>query len=175
MGAITGPENSTVKIDDSRINGATGPIFIKGAMPGDTLSVSIIDIKPNNSGVARIFPGEGQLSNLIETPYAQFFEINQGQIRMNDRVNFPLNPMIGVIGVAPEFGEIPTMPAGKHGGNLDNNLNGIGATVHLPVKHEGALLAIGDMHASMGDGEICGTGIETVSFPFRPMSSPEEM
>ena len=160
MGAITGPENSTQKIDESKINGATGPIYIEGAMPGDTLSIEILDIKPNKQGVARLFPGEGQLSQLIESPYAQFFEIINDQIRMNDRVAFSLKPMIGVIGVAPEFGEISTMPAGRHGGNLDNNLNGIGSIVHLPVKHQGALLAIGDMHASMGDGEICGTGIE---------------
>ena len=68
--------------------------------------------------------------------------------------------MLGVIGVAPASGSILTMPAGKHGGNLDNNMNKIGSIIYLPVKHPGALLGIGDMHASMGDGEICGTGVE---------------
>ena len=82
------------------------------------------------------------------------------QVTMNEKVNFPAVPMLGVIGVAPESGEIATMPAGKHGGNLDNNMNRKGSIVHLPVKHKGALLGMGDMHASMGDGEICGTGVE---------------
>jgi len=159
-GAITNPENALLPIPDAEINPATGPIFVRGAEPGDTLSVTIHDIKPSLRGVARTYPGNGQLQHLIEKPYARFFDVVDGVVTMNERVSFPSSPMLGVIGVAPETGEIPTMPAGKHGGNLDNNLNGIGATIHLPVKHPGALLGIGDMHASMGDGEICGTGIE---------------
>ena len=78
-------------------------------------------------------------------------------------ISFPASPMLGVIGVAPSAEEndpIGTIPAGKHGGNLDNNCNGIGSTVYLPVNHPGALLSIGDMHASQGDGEISGTGVE---------------
>ncbi len=160
MGAITNAENALLPIPDSAINGATGPIYVTGAEPGDTLSVTLHDIKPATRGVARTYPGSGQLQHLVEKPYARFFDVNDGIVTMNEKVSFPASPMLGVIGVAPAVGEIPTMPAGKHGGNLDNNLNGIGATIHLPVKHPGALLAIGDMHASMGDGEICGTGIE---------------
>jgi len=159
-GAITNAENALLHIDDSEINPATGPIFIKGAEPGDTLSVTIHDIKPGPRGVARTYPGNGQLQHLITSAYARFFDVLDGVVTMNEQVSFPSSPMLGVIGVAPENGEILTMPAGKHGGNLDNNLNGIGATIHLPVNHHGALLGIGDMHASMGDGEICGTGIE---------------
>ena len=77
-------------------------------------------------------------------------------------ISFPASPMLGVIGVAPsdENDPIGTIPAGKHGGNLDNNCNGIGSTVYIPVNHPGALLSIGDMHASQGDGEISGTGVE---------------
>lgn len=77
-------------------------------------------------------------------------------------ISFPTTPMLGVIGVAPtkEDGPISTMPAGRHGGNLDNKYNGIGSTIYLKVNVKGALLSIGDMHASQGDGEICGTGIE---------------
>ncbi len=164
MGKVT-LENPTISISDKEVNGATGPIYIEGAEPGDTLSVTILDIRPNEVGVARVFPGEGQLGHLISEPFAQFFKINDGFVKMNNpkqelAVQFPLAPMIGVIGVAPEKDFIYTMPAGKHGGNLDNNENTIGATIHLPVKHRGGLLAIGDMHASMGDGEIGGTGVE---------------
>jgi acetamidase/formamidase len=77
-------------------------------------------------------------------------------------ISVPASPMLGVIGVAPppEDGPIPTMPAGRHGGNLDNKHNGVGATVYLPVNVPGGLLSVGDMHASQGDGEICGCGVE---------------
>ena len=159
-GAITDEVNALAQIDSSLINPATGPIYVTGAQPGDTLSVTLHDIRPGARGVARTYPGDGQLQHLIDKPFAQFFDVVDGVVTMNERVSFPTSPMLGVIGVAPETGEIPTMPAGKHGGNLDNNRNTIGSTIHLPVKHEGALLALGDMHAAMGDGEICGTGIE---------------
>ena len=159
-GAITHADNALLPIPDDAINPATGPIYIQGAEPGDTISVTIHDIQPGPRGVARTYPGNGQLQHLIPHAYARFFDVIDGVVTMNNQVSFPSAPMLGVIGVAPENGEIATMPAGKHGGNLDNNLNGIGATIHLPVKHPGALLGIGDMHASMGDGEICGTGIE---------------
>ena len=159
-GAITDETNALLSIDSSLINPATGPIFIKGAEPGDTLSVTLHDIRPGTRGVARTYPGEGQLQHLLTKPYAQFFDVRDGIVTMNEKVWFKSSPMLGVIGVAPATGEIPTMPAGKHGGNLDNNKNTIGSTIHLPVKHPGALLAMGDMHAAMGDGEICGTGIE---------------
>jgi len=159
-GAITGPENALATIDSALINPATGPIFVTGAEPGDTLSVTLHDIRPSARGVARTYPGDGQLQHLVTEPFAQFFDVKDGIVHMNDRVSFPASPMLGVIGVAPASDEIMTMPAGRHGGNLDNNRNTIGSTIHLPVKHPGALLAMGDMHASMGDGEICGTGIE---------------
>ena len=79
---------------------------------------------------------------------------------MNDRISFPLRPMVGVIGVATETGTVFNGFAGEHGGNLDNHLHGPGATVYLPVRQPGGMLAIGDMHASMGDGEVCFTGVE---------------
>ena len=150
----------TKEIDDSKVNPATGPIYINSAEPGDTLAVSILEIVTEARGVARCFEGEGQLSHLLSGPYGRFFAVLDGVVTMNEHVSFPASPMLGVIGVAPESGEVATMPAGKHGGNLDNNMNKVGATIYLPVKHAGALLGIGDMHAAMGDGEISGTGVE---------------
>ena len=147
-------------VDLAFVNPATGPIYIDGAEPGDTLSVTLIDIQPEQRGVARLGVGEGQLHDKVKAPYGRFFSVIDGIVSMNETVSFPAVPMLGVIGVAPESGEIATMPAGKHGGNLDNNMNRKGSIVHLPVKHKGALLGMGDMHASMGDGEICGTGVE---------------
>jgi amidase len=77
-------------------------------------------------------------------------------------IAFPTRPMLGVVGVAPcqQDDPIGTIPAGKHGGNLDNRNNGIGSTIYLPIHHPGGLLSMGDMHASQGDGEISGSGIE---------------
>ncbi len=72
----------------------------------------------------------------------------------------PVRPMIGVIGVAPVGDPVPCGSPGSHGGNMDTRLIGEGATLYLPVSAPGALLAAGDLHAAMGDGEICGTGIE---------------
>ena len=68
--------------------------------------------------------------------------------------------MIGVIGVAPAGAPVSTAVPGAHGGNMDTRLIGAGTVVYLPIAHEGALFAAGDLHAAMGDGEICGTGVE---------------
>jgi amidase len=159
-GAVSTEADLIKPIDDSLINPATGPIYVEGAEAGDTLTVEILDIKTSNRGVARFFPDEGQLHEKVYGPYGKFLTVTDEIIYLTKSISFPLNPMLGVIGVAPESGSILTMPAGKHGGNLDNNANKIGSKIYLPVKHPGALLAIGDMHASMGDGEICGTGVE---------------
>lgn len=83
-----------------------------------------------------------------------------GVITMNDQISFPAQPISSVIGVSPESGDVSTFLAGRHGGNIDDHMNGVGATIHLPVFQPGAQLAIGDMHASMGDGEISGTSVE---------------
>lgn len=155
-------ENDTVeKLDLSRINSATGPIAVKGAEPGDSLSVTLIDIQPGPQGAGMVIPEWGQLVTTSKAPTTRIFKVHEGVITMQSNgVTFPTRPMFGVIGVAPESGEIATFLADRHGGNLDDHLNGIGATIHLPVFQPGGQLAIGDMHASMGDGEISGTGVE---------------
>ena len=163
-GAVDGltAEQAALKgFKDEEVNPASGPIYVEGAEPGDTLSVTIHHIQPGLRGCARTYVGCGQLHEQCPKPHAQFFHIENGVVTMNSRVSFPSKPMLGVIGVAPEGANaILTMPAGAHGGNLDESANGIGATVHLHVRHPGALLSVGDMHASQGDGEICGTGVE---------------
>ena len=79
---------------------------------------------------------------------------------MNDRVSFPARPMVGVVGVATDGEELSNGLAGRHGGNLDDHLHGKGAKIFFPVRQPGGMFAVGDMHASMGDGEICFTGVE---------------
>ena len=158
---LTPAEAALVDLKDEECNPVTGPIFVEGAEPGDTLSVTIHHIQPGPRGCARIYSGAGQLHERCPRPHATFFSIADGVVQMNERLSFPAKPMLGVIGVAPAGTDaILTMSAGPHGGNLDNNANRIGATIHLKVHHPGALLSIGDMHASQGDGEICGTGVE---------------
>src|SRR5215210_5573344 len=87
-------------------------------------------------------------------------EVRDGEIRMNERVSFPARPMVGVVGVATDGEELSNGLAGRHGGNLDDHLHGKGARIFFPVRQPGGMFAVGDMHASMGDGEICFTGVE---------------
>ena len=158
---LNAAEAALVDLKDEECNPVTGPIFVEGAEPGDTLSVTIHHIQPGPRGCAKTYVGAGQLHSQCPRPYAQLFSISDGVVTMSPRVSFPARPMLGVLGVAPAgSGAVLTMPAGAHGGNLDNNANGIGATVHIKVCHQGGLLSVGDMHASQGDGEVCGTGVE---------------
>jgi amidase len=154
-------ENDTIaQLDLSRVNSATGPIAVNGAEPGDSLSVTFIEIKPGPQGAAMVIPEWGQLVEHCKAPTTRIFKVKDGIITMNEKVSFPTRPMFGVVGVAPASGVIPTFLADRHGGNMDDHQNGIGATLHMPVFQSGGMLAIGDMHASMGDGEISGTGVE---------------
>ena len=154
-------ESDTVEhLDLTRINSATGPISVRGAEPGDSLSVTLHDIRPNKQGAGMCIPEWGQLIHKVKSPTTRIFRVEDGIVHMNENVSWPARPMFGVIGVSPASGVIPTFAAGRHGGNMDDNQNGIGSTVHLPVFQPGGQLAIGDMHASMGDGEISGTGVE---------------
>ncbi|MDE3065298.1 MAG: acetamidase/formamidase family protein [Acidobacteriota bacterium] len=159
-GQVQSESDTVEKIDLTRVNSATGPIGVRGARPGDTLSVSLVEIRPDERGSAMCIPEWGQLIDQVTSPTTRLFEVRDGVVRMNDAVSFPARPMFGVIGVSPEEGAISTFAAGRHGGNMDDHVNGPGAIVHLPVFQEGAQLAIGDMHAAMGDGEISGTGVE---------------
>lgn len=122
--------------------------------------VELLEINPGPRGVATVTHGEGQLQHLGLQDATRVFEVRDGRVRMNERVDFPARPMVGVIGVATGGEVVPTLHAGQHGGNLDDNLHGPGARVLLPVRQPGGMLAIGDMHAAMGDGEIGGSGVE---------------
>ena len=159
-GQITSEADLVTDVDMTRLNAATGPVAVRGARPGDSLVAEILDVRPISWGVATLLPDYGQLSHLVQAPLTRLFAVEDGEITMNDRVRFPAQPMIGVIGVATDGEELSTGLAGRHGGNLDDHFHGRGATVYLPVRQPGGLFAVGDMHASMGDGEICFTGVE---------------
>jgi amidase len=159
-GQITSEADLVTDIDLTRINSATGPVAVKGAEPGDSLVAEILDIRPIEWGVATLIPGFGQLIEQVQAPLTRLFEVKDGMIRQNERISFPARPMVGVVGVATGGEELSTGLAGQHGGNLDDHLHGKGATIFFPVRQPGGMFAVGDMHASMGDGEICFTGVE---------------
>lgn len=160
-GQVTSEQDTLEALDINRLNSATGPVYVRGAEPGDTLSATLIDIVPGPLGSAMVLCDTGQLIDHAKAPVTRMFSIENGTISMNGtNVSFPAKPMVGVIGVAPAEGSVGTFMADKHGGNLDDTVNGIGATIHFPVRQPGGLLALGDLHARMGDGEISDTGVE---------------
>lgn len=147
-------------IDWDRVNPATGPVYVEGAGPGDVLSVLIEAIDLPGQGVMAVAPGFGVLGEEFPEQLHRIVPIEDGKAWVADGVAVPLRPMIGVIGVAPVGVPVSTASPGPHGGNMDTRLIGEGTLVYLPVAREGALFAAGDLHAAMGDGEICGTGVE---------------
>jgi amidase len=159
-GQIASEADLVTEIDFDRVNSATGPVAVKGAEPGDSLVVELLEIRPAETGFATIIPEFGQLIDSVAAPLTKVFRVEGDTIRMNDRVSFPLRPMVGVVGVATDGEAVANGWASRHGGNLDDHLHAPGATLYFPVRQPGGLFAVGDMHASMGDGEICGTGVE---------------
>lgn len=139
-------------------NPASGPVYIEDAEPGDILVVDILDIHVNTQGVIATLPGCGPLCDTQETR-TKVIPIRNGIAQFN-HISFPIEPMIGVIGVAPATGKISCGLPGSHGGNMDCHLIRKGARLYFPVNVKGALFALGDLHAAMGDGEVCGTGLE---------------
>ena len=145
-------------LDFSRVNPAAGPVFIEGAEAGDILVVDILDITVAPQGVVATVPGSGPLIDTVENR-TKVIKVDGGKAKFNN-LEFDAEPMIGVIGTAPSVGSVPCGHPGRHGGNMDCKLIGKGARMFFPVNAPGALLAMGDLHARMGDGELCCTGIE---------------
>ena len=141
----------------TRPNPATGPIYVNGALPGDTLEIEIHDIKPIGKGYINIPFGGAYRELKIES-------LPGGNLHLIDNdIIFPADPMIGVVGVAAPASSPDahySIETGDYGGNMDNNAVKAGAKVYLPVFVEGALFGLGDIHAIMGDGEVFGQGIE---------------
>jgi acetamidase/formamidase len=158
-------------------NPLTGPFFIDGAEPGDTLVVHILDLQVDgNQGIGAFAPGFGALNQTNYTPMLHaplpekiwFYPIDHASntatfqaLDSNYQVKIPLHPFLGCIGVAPAGGEARSsiVPA-EFGGNMDAPEASAGNTLYLAVNVSGALFYFGDGHAAMGDGEIAGTAIE---------------
>lgn len=158
-GDIQTEADTMANIDFSTINPATGPLFVNDAAVGDTLKVTINKITLDNKGAALAAPGLGMLADGITEEETAIAEVTD-EATFYKGYKIPLRKMVGVIGTAPAGEGVNTGTPHDHGGNLDTILMGEGTTLYLPVNVEGALLAMGDMHATMGDGEIMGTGLE---------------
>lgn len=157
---IRNDEDKLDAINWDCVNPATGPVYIEGAEPGDILKATILKIDVDSKGVVAAGEGMGLLGNRLKGKVSRILLIENGQVVFNKNLRIPANPMIGVIGVAPGGMPVNCGTPGSHGGNMDNLMVTEGASLYFPVFVEGALFAMGDMHAAMGDGEIGVTGVE---------------
>ena len=147
-------------------NASSGCIYVDGAKPGDLLTVHIKDIEVHPIGWTRYGGSTGAMPGYLGAsnigPQFRVCRIENNEIIWNDKLRFPVKPMLGVVGVAPSREARHNGWAGEWGGNFDIQEVTTGAQISIPIHHKGALLHIGDMHARQGDGEICGGGgIET--------------
>ncbi len=152
------------RLDFSRVNPVSGPVYVKGASRGDVLAVEILEFRPSNWGWTAIIPGFGLLADEFPEPWLRISRVDaeQGRVEFAEDVFLPYRPFPGTIGVAPsEPGVHSIVPPSRFGGNLDIKHLEQGTTLFLPVGVDGALFSVGDTHAAQGDGEVCGTAIET--------------
>ncbi len=141
------------------INPATGPIAIDGVEAGDGLAIDILEIRTADWGYCN----------------RHIFELKAGYVHLDQHLRLPMQPMIGVIGIAPAQGTMDTRIPADTGGNMDCREVRAGSTLLFTAQVSGALVGIGDPHALQGDGEICGQGIETdaeVLVRFRKLKKP---
>lgn len=147
-------------IDMAQFNRATGPVYVEGVRRGDLIRVDVESIEISDHGIMALSPGLGVLGDQISEADTRIVPIADGQAWITPESPVAVSPMIGVLGIAPDGEAIGTSWPGAHGGNLDTRLLREGSSVYLRVAHEGALLAVGDLHAVQGDGELGGTGVE---------------
>ncbi|MDL4774414.1 MULTISPECIES: acetamidase/formamidase family protein [Thermomonosporaceae] len=164
-GGQLGRDSVTAEVADldfGRVNPVTGPFRIEGAEPGDALVIDVLEVEVGDWGWTACIPGFGLLADQFPDPHLRISTIGADGAELLPGLPVPVVPMIGTIGTAPpEPGEHSIVPPRRWGGNLDVRHIGPGARLILPVGVEGALLSVGDAHAAMGDGEVCGTGVET--------------
>ncbi len=166
-GGQIGPQSSAeqlLALDWGRVNPVSGPIYVDGASPGDALKIAILSLAPCGWGWSALIPGFGLLAEDFPAPVLRLWTYDRtgrnplayGPARL------PLRPMLGSIGLAPaQAGAHDILPPRRVGGTIDIRDLGEGAVLHLPVEVPGGLLSLGDGHGVQGDGEVCGTGLET--------------
>ena len=161
--------NSTVEnvknLDFSKVNPVTGPIYIEDAKVGDVLEVEFLEFITSGWGWTAIIPGFGLLADEFNEPDLYLWKYDPNNPIQSSYSTFgkvPLNPFVGTIGLAlKEPGNHSIVPPRHCGGNLDIKDLIKGSKIRFPVQVPGALLSLGDTHAAQGDGEVCGTAIES--------------
>jgi len=152
-------------LDFARVDQVNGPIAVAGARPGDTLEIEFIAIEPADWGWTAIIPGFGLLADEFDEPTLKIWTLDggaNGHATFAPGIRIPLAPFCGEIGLAPGApGALSTIPPYRHGGNMDTKHITVGSRVYVPIEAPGALFSLGDGHAAQGDGEVCGTAIET--------------
>lgn len=153
------------RLNFGAINPVNGPVYIDGAEPGDILKVSLLSFAPSGWGWTANIPGFGLLAAEFHEPALRIWSydaVSLAPASFGRWGRVPLKPFTGTIGVAPsESGLHSVVPPRRVGGNLDVRDLALGSELFLPVEVKGALFSVGDTHAAQGDGEVCGTAIES--------------
>ena len=152
-------------LDFSKVNPVTGPIYIENAKIGDVIEIEIIDFQSSGWGWTAVIPGFGLLSDIFNKPDLHVWKYDKNTLvdaAFSDFARIPLNPFVGTIGLSlHEKGLHSVVPPRNCGGNIDIKNLTKGSKLYLPVQVDGGLLSLGDTHAAQGDGEVCGTAIES--------------
>ena len=167
-GGQLGPDSKLADVaalDFDRVNPVTGPVCIDGAEPGDALRVAIESFTPSGWGWTANIPGFGLLADQFPEPALHTWRYDAEALApaaYGPGGRVPLKPFCGTIGVAPAApGLHSIVPPREVGGNMDIRDLSAGTVLYLPVAVDGALFSVGDTHATQGDGEVCGTAIES--------------
>ncbi len=162
-------KNSTLAdlghLDFGKVNPVTGPVYVDGAEPGDAIAVTLLEFGPSGWGWTANIPGFGLLADQFKDPALHIWSYDAKSLApalYGPGGRVPLKPFCGTIGLAPaEAGLHSIVPPRRVGGNMDIRDLSAGTTLYLPVEVRGGLFSLGDTHAAQGDGEVCGTAIES--------------
>jgi acetamidase/formamidase len=163
LGPDAGPAE-VAALDLALANPLTGPVEVRDAEPGDAIAIEILTIDPGPVGWTTLLPGFGLLADDFPAPYAIVSRIDGSGVDFGGLARLPRRPFLGTVGLAPAApGPHSVIPPRRVGGNLDCRDVVAGATLVLPVEVSGGWLSAGDPHATQGDGEVCGTAVETTA------------
>ena len=151
-----------VEFDFSTLYHLSGPVWVEGAAPGDTLRIDVRSLEPGDWGWAAVLPGQGLLGEDFTEPWVGSFDLRTpGSVLVAPGIRIPTAPFLGTMGTHPGEPAIASVfPPHRGAGNIDTRHLIAGSTLWLPVFCEGALFSCGDPHAAQGDGEVCVTAIE---------------
>ncbi len=163
--SLTSTVGDVARLDFAKVNPVAGPVFVDGAQPGDVLKVTVLSFGPSGWGWTANIPGFGLLADEFKEPALQLWRydpVSLAPALFGRWAKVPLKPFAGTLGVAPaEPGLHSIVPPRRVGGNMDIRDIAMGTELFLPVEVRGALFSVGDTHAAQGDGEVCGTAIES--------------